>query len=89
MPSTYLRLQADRCQRLSRSCMDLRVARDLRLMAEECYAEASRIDARDLDALDHTGPVLTPAADSEFGGQKLIVRYDWTHDWRDDGAKAP
>jgi hypothetical protein len=42
----YLRLQADRCQRLSRSCMDLVTARDLRLMAEEYFAEASEIEAR-------------------------------------------
>ena len=42
----YLRLQADRCQRLSRSCMDLATARDLRLMAEEYCAEASKIEAR-------------------------------------------
>ncbi len=41
----YLRLQADRCQRLSRSCMDLGTARDLRIMAEEQYAEASKIEA--------------------------------------------
>src|SRR5687768_15774317 len=40
----YLRLQADRCQRLSRSCMDLGTARDLRLMAEEYFMEASRIE---------------------------------------------
>jgi hypothetical protein len=41
----YLRLQADRCQRLSRNCMDLGAARDLRVMAEEHYAEASKIEA--------------------------------------------
>jgi hypothetical protein len=40
--SAYLRLQADRCQRLSRSCMDLGVARDLSLMSEEYLIEASR-----------------------------------------------
>ena len=40
----YLRLQAGRCQRLSRSCMDLGVARDLRLMSEEYFAEAARRD---------------------------------------------
>jgi hypothetical protein len=39
----YLLLQADRCQRLSRSCMDLGTARDLRLMAEEYLVEASKI----------------------------------------------
>ena len=42
----YLRLQADRCQRLSRSCMDLGTARDLRLMAEEYCLEASKIEAQ-------------------------------------------
>jgi len=31
----YLRLQANRCQRLSRSSMDLVTARELRLMSEE------------------------------------------------------
>ena len=40
----YLRLQADRCQQLSRSCMDLATARDLRLMAEEYFDEASKIE---------------------------------------------
>jgi hypothetical protein len=40
----YLRQQADRCQRLSRSCMDLKTARDLRLMAEEYFAEATEIE---------------------------------------------
>lgn len=45
MCAAYLRLQGDRCQRLSRSCMDLGAARDLRLMAEEYFAEASRLDA--------------------------------------------
>jgi hypothetical protein len=41
----YLRAQAHRCQQLSRSCMDLGTARDLRLMAEEYSVEASRIEA--------------------------------------------
>ncbi len=41
----YLRLQADRCQRLSRSCMDLGTARDLRLMSEEYFAEATKQEA--------------------------------------------
>jgi hypothetical protein len=40
----YLRLQAGRCQRLSLSCMDLGVARDLRLMSEEYFAEAAKRD---------------------------------------------
>lgn len=42
--SAYLRVQANRCQQLSRSCMDLGTARDLRLMAEEYSDEASRIE---------------------------------------------
>jgi hypothetical protein len=42
----YFRLQGDRCQRLSRSCMDLGTARNLRLMAEEYFSEASKMEAR-------------------------------------------
>ena len=45
VPCAYLRLQAARCQRLSRDCMDLGTARDLRLMAEEYLAEATKIGA--------------------------------------------
>jgi hypothetical protein len=41
----YLRVQADRCQHLSQSCMDLGTARDLRWMSEEYLAEAVRRDA--------------------------------------------
>ena len=44
--SSYLRLQADRCEKLSRNCMDLGTAGDLRLMAEEYRGCASRIEAR-------------------------------------------
>jgi hypothetical protein len=44
--SAYVRLQGERCQRLSRRCMDLETARDLRLMSEEYFAEASRIEAK-------------------------------------------
>src|SRR5215204_6249090 len=40
----YWQLQGNRCQRLSRSCMDLATARDLRLMAEEYFVEASRLE---------------------------------------------
>jgi hypothetical protein len=40
----FLRVQADRCRRLSRSCMDLGAARDLRLMADDCVAEAARLE---------------------------------------------
>jgi hypothetical protein len=43
----YLRLQANRCQQLSRSCMDLGTARDLRLMADEYSVEAAKIEAGD------------------------------------------
>lgn len=42
--AAYWRLQGGRCQRLSRSCMDLTTARDLRLMADEYFSEASRIE---------------------------------------------
>jgi hypothetical protein len=41
----YLRLQADRCRQLSRSCMDLGTARDLRLMANEYSLEALKLEA--------------------------------------------
>jgi hypothetical protein len=44
LSSAYLRLQADRCQRLSQSCMDLGTARDLRLMSEEYFAEATKLE---------------------------------------------
>ena len=40
----YLRLQASRCQRLSRSSMDLGTARDLRLMSEEYFADALKLE---------------------------------------------
>jgi hypothetical protein len=46
LSSPYLRLQGDRCQRLSRNCMDLGTARDLRIMAEEYFAEASDMEAK-------------------------------------------
>jgi hypothetical protein len=45
MDFAYVRLQAERCQRLSRSCMDLGTARDLRLMADEYFEKAARIEA--------------------------------------------
>ena len=44
--SAYLRLQANRCQRLSQSCMDLSTARDLRLMAEEYLVKASKLEKK-------------------------------------------
>jgi hypothetical protein len=45
LPSpAYLRLQAARCQRLSTMCMDLGVARDLRMMADEYLADAAQIE---------------------------------------------
>jgi len=46
----YLRLQADRCQRLSRGCMDLGTARELRTMGEGYLVEASRIEADECTA---------------------------------------
>jgi hypothetical protein len=49
--TAYLRMQAERCRRLSRSCMDLGVARDLRLMGDEHTAEAARLEAKRLDAV--------------------------------------
>lgn len=45
LPSpAYLRLQAARCQRLATMCMDLGIARDLRVMADEYLADAARIE---------------------------------------------
>jgi len=41
----YLLQQADRCQRLSQSCMDLGTAKELRRMSEEYFAEAATRDA--------------------------------------------
>ena len=41
----YLRVQSDRCHRLSRTSMDLGTARDLRLMADEYFAEAAKMEA--------------------------------------------
>lgn len=55
----YLRLQTDRCHRLSRSCMDLGTARDLRLMAEEYFGEASKIDITAQDVKRQSS--LTPS----------------------------
>lgn len=49
----YVRLQAERCQRLSRNCMDLGTARDLRLMAEEYFAEASSMEVRNSGLTPH------------------------------------
>ena len=53
MCPAYVRLQAERCQRLSRSCMDLGTARDLRLMATEYFAEALKIEATRSGAAPH------------------------------------
>ncbi len=41
---SYWQSQGNRCQRLSRSCMDLATARDLRLMAEEYFIKASGLE---------------------------------------------
>jgi len=50
----YWQLQGNRCQRLSRSCMDLTTARDLRHMAEEYFIEASRLrDVLDAETKKH------------------------------------
>ncbi len=46
MGPAYLRRQANRCQRLSRSSMDLGTARDLRLMSEEYFADALKLESR-------------------------------------------
>jgi hypothetical protein len=43
--SNYLRRQGDRCLKMSRNCMDLGIARELRLMSEEYFAEASRLES--------------------------------------------
>jgi hypothetical protein len=40
----YWQSQGNRCQRLSRSCMDLATARDLRLMAEEYFIRATEME---------------------------------------------
>lgn len=40
----YWQSQGFRCQRLSRSCMDLATARDLRLMAEEYFIRATEME---------------------------------------------
>ena len=53
MCPAYVRLQAERCQRLSRNCMDLGTARDLRLMAEEYFAVASSIESRNAGPTPH------------------------------------
>lgn len=45
LSASYLRVQGDRCQRMSRNCMDLGTARDLRLMAQE-YFDASDLEAQ-------------------------------------------
>jgi hypothetical protein len=55
MGFAYVRLQAERCQRLSRSCMDLGTARDLRLMADEYFEKAARIEAKVLEASTSNG----------------------------------
>ena len=46
----YWQSQGNRCQRLSRSCMDLATARDLRLMAEEYFIKASGLEREERDA---------------------------------------
>jgi hypothetical protein len=51
--STYLRLQGNRCQLLSRGCMDLGTARDLRLMAEEYFIDAAILEEKVSDLGQH------------------------------------
>jgi hypothetical protein len=41
---SYWQSQGNRCQRLSRSCMDLATARDLRQMAEEYFIKAAGLE---------------------------------------------
>jgi hypothetical protein len=41
---SFLRMQAERCLRLSRLCMDMGTARDLRLMSEKYLAEAKQLE---------------------------------------------
>ncbi len=53
LSSSYLRLQGDRCQRMSRQCMDLGTARDLRFMAEEYFTEASAMEAEAGEPIRH------------------------------------
>jgi hypothetical protein len=42
----YLRHQAERCLRLSRSCFDLSIAEQLRAMAGELQRKARELDER-------------------------------------------
>jgi hypothetical protein len=44
LSASFLRTQAERCLRLSRMCMDMGTARDLRLMAEEYLADAKQLE---------------------------------------------
>jgi hypothetical protein len=44
LSSSFLRTQAERCLRLSRMCMDMGTARDLRLMSEEYFADAKKLE---------------------------------------------
>ncbi len=41
---SFLLTQAERCLRLSRMCMDMSTARDLRLMSEEYFTEARQLE---------------------------------------------
>ena len=45
MDIAFLKLQVDRCQRLSRGCINLGTAQELRLMGEEYLVEAAKIEA--------------------------------------------
>ena len=57
--AAYFRTQAERCNRLSRNCMDLGTARDLRVMAEEYLGQAASVEQAERygasDAMSHQG----------------------------------
>lgn len=45
----YFRRRAQTCLRLARTCFDLSVAKELRLMAEDFAAKAAEIESEDED----------------------------------------
>lgn len=46
---SHLRTQAERCLRLSRMCMDMVTARDLRLVSEEYFSAARQFEEAQRD----------------------------------------
>ena len=68
----YLRLQSNRCHRLSQTCMDLSTARDLRLMAEEYFGEAAKMEITARDSKTSVGPRA-----SEAGKYGILNRNGW------------